>query len=179
MESEVEILDIVDDKNKVVRQEKRSEIHKSGALHRAINILLFNSEGQLFLQQRSKGRWVYPLGWDLSASEHVLAGESCKDAAIRSAKEELGIKVENIEKIRGPFLSQRTYKVNNGDLIDNEFVETFRTIYDGDFKLDKNELEDGRFYDLEEVENLMKEGKVVFTPWFIDEWKEYKKLGLK
>ena len=176
---DLELIDVVDENNKVVGQSSRGEAHKKGHIHRAVNLFVFNSKGQLFLQQRSKGRWVYPLGWDLSASEHVLAGENCRDAVIRSAKEELGIRIESLEKTRGPFLSKRTYQVNGGDFIDNEFVETYSTTYDGVFKLDGNELEDGRFYTIKEIEKLMKEGKTVFTPWFTDEWKEYKKLNLE
>jgi isopentenyldiphosphate isomerase len=70
-----EFIEIFDDKNNLVGKEKRSVVHSKGLLHRTVNILIVNSEGKIFLQQRSASKDVCPLKWDISAAEHLNPGE--------------------------------------------------------------------------------------------------------
>ncbi len=48
-----ELFDIVDEENNVVGQERRNVVHAQGIKHRAVYCFVFNSQGQLLLQQRS------------------------------------------------------------------------------------------------------------------------------
>ncbi|KAJ9506445.1 hypothetical protein QJQ45_019447 [Haematococcus lacustris] len=64
---------------------------KQGIWHQAVHVLVFNSAGQLLLQQRSQGKRVCPGSWDLSCAEHLSQGESFHQAAVRGLAEELGI----------------------------------------------------------------------------------------
>ncbi len=169
--NEQEVLDIVDFKNNVIGQTNRSQIHLKGYFHKAVNLLVFNSKGELFLQQRSEDRWVMPLAWDISASEHVLAGESFEDAAKRGLKEELGVEAE-IEKVGDVKLSKRRYDLHSHELIENEFIQTFKATWDKEIKLDPKEIKDGRFFKIKEISQLIKKGKTDFTPWFLEEWKD-------
>ena len=86
-----EILEVVDEKNKVIGKATRGECYKKGLLHRAVNIFIFNSQGEVFLHQRSEKKLKYPGFWDLSCSEHVRVRESFENAATRGLREELGI----------------------------------------------------------------------------------------
>ncbi|HSI82513.1 MAG: NUDIX domain-containing protein [Candidatus Methylacidiphilales bacterium] len=86
-----DIFDVVDDQDRVVRQERRSVVHAQGLLHRAVHILVFNAAGQVFLQQRSSLKDQFPLRWDSSSSGHVDAGEDYDTAAVREIAEELGV----------------------------------------------------------------------------------------
>jgi hypothetical protein len=52
-DKEVELFDIVDDHNKVIGQQQRSVVHTLGLKHRAVYCFVFNSNGDLLLQQRS------------------------------------------------------------------------------------------------------------------------------
>src|SRR3989338_5717465 len=98
MQEEEELVDIVDENNQVIGKSSRSEVHKKGNIHRALSVLILNSKGQILLQKRSKNKSVHPMSWDISTSEHVLAGESYEDAGVRSVIEELGVDV-TIEKV--------------------------------------------------------------------------------
>src|SRR5437016_1386908 len=120
-----ELLDMVDLNNKVIGQAKREKVFKEGLLHRAANIFIFNSKGQVYLQKRSKKKLKYPLFWDMSAGEHVKAGESIKEAASRGVKEELGILVP-LKKVI-PIHHMKSGMADKKDqLVDNELIETYQ-----------------------------------------------------
>lgn len=164
-----EILDIVDEQNNVVGQATRGECYQKGLLHRAVNIFIFNSQGEVFLQKRSEQKLIYPGRFDISASEHVKPGESYQEAAKRGLQEELGIEV-NPTKIR-PVHNLR-YPYKNGSLImdDNELVETYKAVYDGKFQLDTTEVSGGSFLSKDKVEQMIKENSHQFTDYFLEEW---------
>ena len=48
-----EIFDVVNDRDEVIGQKSRSEIHRLKLNHRAVHVLVFNARGELFLQKRS------------------------------------------------------------------------------------------------------------------------------
>mmetsp|Transcript_23068 Transcript_23068/g.32014 ORF Transcript_23068/g.32014 Transcript_23068/m.32014 type:complete len:123 (+) Transcript_23068:157-525(+) len=79
-----EMLDLVDECNiltgKVVTRQKA---HAEGLLHRAVYVLLYNSQGELLLQQRHPTKAVCPGMWDLSSAEHLGVGEDYPTAAAR------------------------------------------------------------------------------------------------
>ena len=70
-----EIFDVVNERDEVVDQKPRAEVHRLGLLHRAVHILVFNSAGQVFLQKRSMSKDTHPGTWDSSTSGHVDSGE--------------------------------------------------------------------------------------------------------
>ena len=48
-----DMFDVVDASDRVIRQERRSVVHKEGLMHRAIHVFVFNAAGQIYLQRRS------------------------------------------------------------------------------------------------------------------------------
>lgn len=66
-------------------------MHREGLLHRAVHVLVFDSEGRLWLQRRSAAKDTYPGLWTSSASGHVDPGEDYETAARRELQEELGL----------------------------------------------------------------------------------------
>jgi len=86
-----EVVDVVNKNDVWMGTASRSDVHKSGAWHRGIHILVFNSKGELLLQKRSAKKDKSPSSIDLSVSEHSKAGESFEQAAGRGLREELGI----------------------------------------------------------------------------------------
>ena len=45
-----EIFDVVNERDEVLAQKPRSEVHRLGLMHRAAHVLVFNSRGQVFLR---------------------------------------------------------------------------------------------------------------------------------
>ncbi len=160
-----EIFDIVDKDDEVIGSAKRSEVHGNPALiHRVAHVLVFNEKGDLFLQKRSISKDVQPGKWDTSVGGHLDSGESYHDAALREMEEELGIASGKVE-----FL----YKYCHSNEYETEYVSTFCCNWNGVISISREEIEEGRFWNIEEIENKMENS--IFTPNFLDELERYKK----
>lgn len=164
-----EILEIVDENNKVVGQATRGECYEKGLLHRAVNIFIFSSksETEVFLHKRSDKKLKYPNFWDLSCSEHVKPGEPFETAAKRGLKEELNIEMELEEIVPIHRLDSSDEKEQYHD---NELVITYKGIYNGEMKYDPDEVSNGKFFSKGKVDKMIKGNEVKFTPWFLKEW---------
>jgi len=95
--NEDELLDLVDENDNVIGQVLRSEsdrLDQSGEGYiRAATCLIQNSKGELWIPRRTKNKRIAPLGLDSSMQEHMVAGETYEQAAIRGFKEELGLEI--------------------------------------------------------------------------------------
>jgi len=171
-ESTTEILDIVDEEDRVIAQAPRSEIHGNPALlHRVVHVLVFDCRGRLFLQKRADDRPVQPGKWDTSMGGHVDAGENPEDAARRELFEELGIP----STVHLSFL----HKYRHSNEYESELVSTWMTQWDGKIQVQKSEISEGRFWDLEEIDLLKAtpENPGPFTPNFLDELRRWRDAG--
>lgn len=174
MEYDEELVDVVDEKNRIIGKATRGEAHKKGLIHRALSVLVINSKGELLLQQRSANRSIHALSWDLSTSEHVQAGETYEIAGERSLREELGI-AGKVKPAGKTSVQKRKYELKNETVFENEIVMALITIHEGPFKPDPNEVKQVKFFSIEEIEKMLKSEKK-FTPWFVDEWENVKKI---
>ena len=82
---------IVDETNRVTGSVPRSVMRQQKLCHRATYIFVFDHQGQLYLQERTPIKDVYPGWYDLAAGGVVTAGEDYDTAAERELEEELGI----------------------------------------------------------------------------------------
>src|SRR5687768_14543890 len=90
----MELLDVVNARDEVIGQEPIDIIYQRQLPIRIVHVLVFNGNGEMALQKRSKHERVFPLHWSTSAGGHVQSGETYREAAIRELKEELGINGE-------------------------------------------------------------------------------------
>ena len=154
-----ELFDVIDENDKVLKQEMRSVVHQRGLWHRGAHVLLFTRDGKLIVQQRSKTKSQSPLTFDCSVSEHVQAGEGYFDAALRGLSEELG--VEDIEL--QPLIK---FKMNYGPN-DNEISMVYKGIAGIEqIRFDPEEIERVDAYTLEELQNLLEQKPQLFSYWF-------------
>ncbi|MCX7825089.1 MAG: NUDIX domain-containing protein [Verrucomicrobiae bacterium] len=93
-DNQLELLDVVNERDEVVAQATRGEIHRRGLMHRAVHIFVFNPAGELYLQKRSQTKDRFPGCYDSSASGHLDAGESYDACARRELREELGLEAD-------------------------------------------------------------------------------------
>jgi len=163
-----EMFDIVDENNSIIGKEMRSIVHKGGLLHRSVHVIVFNSEGEIFLQKRTHKKLIAPSVWDLSAAEHLEQGEDYRKAVLRGLREELSINVNDVTELRSVHIQKFEY--NDGKTIDNELVKFYKTVYDGEIKIDPNEVAEGRFFTVDEIKQMVKENPDQFSPWFLEEW---------
>ena len=155
-----EVFDIVDESGIVIGKATRAQVHADKSLiHRSVHIHVFDSNGRLFLQKRSMTKDVQPGKWDTSVGGHVDGGESVEKAAVREMGEELGIR-----GVKPNFLYSYLWRSE----IETELVSTFGVVWDKDIRLLESELDDGRFWEPEEIKEAL--GTGLFTPNFEEEY---------
>src|SRR5438045_7815430 len=125
--SHAEWFDVVDENDQVIGREQRKLVHANGLRHRAVHILLFNAEGEVFLQKRSPWKDMHPNTWDSSCSGHVDSGEDYDVSAHRELGEELGLST-------APAL-KRLFKIEARPETGQEFVWVYRGECEGPFRL--------------------------------------------
>jgi 8-oxo-dGTP pyrophosphatase MutT (NUDIX family) len=86
-----EILDIVDEHDRVVARLPRGQAYAEGLRHRCVFIRARNAEGRIFVHRRTPDKLVFPSLYDMFVGGVVGAGESYDEAALREAEEELGV----------------------------------------------------------------------------------------
>ena len=160
-----EIFDIVDERDEVVGQRTRREVHQLGLLHRAVHVLVFNARGEVFLQKRSMTKDKSPGLWDSSASGHVDAGEAYDATAARELREEIGLTEE-----RTP---ERILRIKACAETDAEFVWVYRCEAGGPFVLHPGEIERGDWFAPEAVTKWVNEKPQEFASAFVLIWKLY------
>lgn len=88
-----ELVSVLNDELKVVEILHRDEVHNcSMKLHSVIHLYIFNSEGRVLLQKRSKNKDVQPDKLDASVGGHVAYNKKTEQALMREAKEEIGLR---------------------------------------------------------------------------------------
>ncbi|MBN2423755.1 MAG: NUDIX domain-containing protein [Calditrichaceae bacterium] len=163
-----EWFDVVNEKNEVVGKAPRSRIHGNPALlHRVVHLHIFNNQGKLYLQKRAGTKDLYPGRWDTAVGGHVSAGESVTAALIREADEELGIKVKNPAPVFHYIMRNHW---------ESEMVHAFRMNYQGPFRINRDEVEIGRFWTIDEINRSI--GKELFTPNFEQEFAMMIKMNI-
>ena len=157
-----EWLSEVDENDTVIGRRGRAEMHRLQLRHRAVHMLLFNSQGDVFLQQRALSKDIHPGLWDSSAAGHVDHGESYEAAACRELAEELGITA--CASLRPRF--KLTACAETGW----EFIQVYELVHDQALLLCANEIMDGQWYHPSELDQLLRAACPVFTPTFRRIW---------
>jgi len=158
-----EIFDVVNERDEVVGQATRAEVHARGLLHRAVHVLVFNARGEVFLQKRSMAKDKSPGLWDSSASGHVDSGEDYSACAIRELREEIGLVLEE------PL--GRLFKLTACQATDQEHVWVYRCVAEGPFTLNPREIDRGEWVAPDEVTRRIAERPRDFAAAFVLTWR--------
>lgn len=86
-----ELVDWVDEDDRVIGQVTRARMRAENLLHRCIAVLCCDSAGRVYCHRRSPTKDVFPGLYDVFVGGVVGAGESYDAAALREIGEELGI----------------------------------------------------------------------------------------
>ncbi|MDE5525605.1 isopentenyl-diphosphate Delta-isomerase [Elizabethkingia meningoseptica] len=148
---------------------EKIQAHKNGLLHRAFSVFLFNNKGKMLLQQRSSNKYHSPDQWTNACCSHPRENETYLDAAMRRVNEELGINCQLEEKFH--FI----YKADVGQgLWEHELDHVFIGEYNGEYRLNPDEVSAIRFVTLEELDHEVAQQPEMFTEWFKIILKEYR-----
>ena len=81
------------DREKLGETMERGATHPTGKYRLVVHMAIFNSRGEMFIQQRQSTKFGWPNLWDISASGSVITGETTCMAAEREIGEELGLSI--------------------------------------------------------------------------------------
>lgn len=139
-----------------------------GELSRLAAVLLFNSKGELFLQLRSKNKRVYPDTWTASASGKVGNDESYEKAAKRELKEELGVEA-SVE----PLFTLLTEVPPLEHKPAPGAWQVFKAVHDGAISIKDDEIQDGKFFPIEKLKDMIETVPERFSPAFMKIFRKY------
>lgn len=151
---------VVEADGKVIGKATRRECHSgSMMLHPVVHLHIFDSQGKLYLQKRAMSKDIQPGKWDTAVGGHVDYGENVTEALKREVREELGIT---------DFTPELNFSYVFRSNVERELVYSYRTVYNGPFQIDPEEIDEGRFWELTEIKQMI--GKGLFTPNFEHEF---------
>jgi isopentenyl-diphosphate delta-isomerase len=140
---------------------EKMEAHQKAVLHRAFSVFIFNSRGEMLLQQRALHKYHSGGLWTNACCSHPYPGEDTRQAAQRRLAEEMGFTTP-LEKA-----FDFTYKAafDNG-LTEHEFDHVFTGLYDGPVKPHKEEVSDYCYKPVDEIVESLQTHPDKYTAWF-------------
>lgn len=161
-----EFLAVVDEHDRIIDHRPRNEIHALKLRHRAVHILVFNTQGQLLLQKRSLQKDLNKGLWDTSAAGHVDAGETYASCAPRELQEELGVSAA----------LTALFKLEPTPELGMEFIQVYQCRHSGPFQLAPAEIDECRWLERSEIDERVDCDDATLTTTFKIIWRRYRHL---
>jgi len=136
----LELVDVIDEQGNVVATVTRQEMRARRLPHRCVYILVFNSQGKVFIHLRTPAKDLFPSRWDVTVGGVLASGESFDQAAKRELREELGVDAVIEPLFLFPYSDEST----------NVQGKVYRVRHDGPFRLQSEEIVRGEFVDVRE-----------------------------
>jgi isopentenyl-diphosphate Delta-isomerase len=152
---------LVDESDTPLGTMEKMEAHEKGVLHRAFSVFIFNSNGEMLLQQRSFSKYHSGGLWTNTCCSHPREGETTIEAAHRRLQEEMGFDCE-IEKAFD-FIYKK--ELDKG-LIEHEFDHVFTGGFEGEFRFNPNEVNAVVYKSVQEVLEEVAQNPENYTEWF-------------
>ena len=152
---------LVDENDNEIGVEEKIKAHEDGKLHRAFSIFIFNSNGEMLLQQRAKNKYHSGGLWTNACCSHPRPNEKIEDAVHSRLMEEMGFDTE----LKEVFSFIYNAKFDNG-LTEHELDHVFIGRYNGEVKPNPEEADDYKWAKIEWLENDVKLHPDKYTVWF-------------
>jgi len=161
-----EIVVLVNDNNEVIGTAPKATVHTAATpLHRGFSLFLFNSRGELLLQQRSAQKKTWPLVWSNSVCGHPMMNELASDAAKRRLAFELGMERGAIYEI----LPDYRYRAEHEGIVENELCPVLVGFSDEEPLPRSDEVEATRWVAWKAFLEELKRGDPPYSPWCVEE----------
>src|SRR3989338_8660614 len=70
---------LVDEDDNIIGKEEKLSAHKSGKLHRAFSVFVFNSKKELLIQKRAQGKYHSAGLWSNTCCSHPVTEDTIKE----------------------------------------------------------------------------------------------------
>ena len=147
---------------------EKLEAHEKGLLHRAISVLIFNSNQEILLQRRALHKYHSPGLWTNTCCSHPYPNENAREAAMRRLKEEM-----NIEALL-EFAFKFEYKASfSNGLTEHELDHVFIGHSNDTPHLNTDEAVAFKWISLMELKKDIQNSPEKYTVWFKIMFSEY------
>ena len=161
---------LVDEQDQPLGIMEKMAAHIVPRLHRAFSIFIFNSKGEMLLQQRAFSKYHSPGLWTNTCCSHPRNGETLEQATARRLMEEMGMRCELHEVFT--FI----YKAPVGlGLIEHEYDHVFFGHTDDLPVLNPDEVASYRYMAIDELAADMQAHPESYTEWFKISFDEVRK----
>lgn len=162
---------VVNDQDHPVGVMEKMDAHRRPVLHRAFSVFIFNTRGEMLLQQRADDKYHSASLWTNACCSHPQPGEQTLAAASRRLFEEMGFSAP----LKEAFSFIYNAEVGNG-LFEYEFDHVFAGVYDGTIQPDLDEVKDFCFKSMDVIHDDIRMHPWQYTAWFriafpqVEEW---------
>ena len=161
---------LVNEQDQQIGIMEKMAAHIVPRLHRAFSIFIFNSNGELLLQQRAFSKYHSPGLWTNTCCSHPRNGETMEQAISRRLMEEMGMNCDMHEVFT--FI----YKAPVGlGLIEHEFDHVFFGESDDTPVINTDEVAAWKYMNLDDIAEDMKAHPECYTEWFKISFDEVRK----
>jgi isopentenyl-diphosphate delta-isomerase len=155
-----DLLILVDENDNELGTLDKLAVHQRGVLHRAFSVFIFNSKGELLLQQRSDEKYHSPGLWSNTCCSHPVSGENLANAVSRRLKDEMDI------QCAAAFAFHFIYKAefSNG-LTEHEYDHVFIGRCDDEPSPDPREVKAWKYMGLQKLQADILENPGDYSEW--------------
>lgn len=157
---EVILIDIFDNEIGVA---EKMEAHQNAMLHRAFSLFIVH-EGKMLIQQRALSKYHSPGLWANACCSHPWTNASLNECVKIRAKEELGIEISDPQELFD-FIYFSQY--DNG-LSEYELDHVLIGDYDGEFNINKDEINDIQWIEIDELAIDLVKSPKKYSTWFLN-----------
>ncbi len=152
---------LVDEQDTPIGLMEKQAAHVTPHLHRAFSVFVFNSKGELLLQQRALSKYLSPGLWTNTCCSHPRDGETVTEAASRRLMEEMGMQCEPRE------VYTFIYKAPVGQgLTEHEFDHVLIGRSDAIPNINAEEVASWKYMNLNDLKKDIELHPELYTEWF-------------
>lgn len=153
----MELWDVYDiNRNKTSKTMVRGEAFEKGNYHLVVHVCIFNSKGEMLVQQRQPFKEGWPNLWDITAGGSAIKGDTSQSAAERELFEEIGL--------RADFNNIRPHITINFDDGFDDYYLIEREVDINELSLQYEEVQKVKWASREDIFSMMESGE--FIPYY-------------
>ena len=152
---------LVNEKDEQIGLMEKIEAHEKALLHRAFSVFVFNNLNELMIQRRALSKYHSPGLWTNTCCSHQRENETNVEAGMRRLEEEMGFSTPLKDAIS--FIYKAPF--DNG-LTEHEFDHILIGNFDGEPRLNPDEVDAWKWVSLEEIKTDMQKHPEIYTEWF-------------